>query len=480
MATLLSDLAWDTAEIEAGALRRTLHLAPRFSLELAPDLILAPHLYGYPDAKRWNERGFKRHRKRCEMYTVQECPAFVLYVSRSECQRRYLETEIAPALPPEVDLYVVEPGAGRVRVLHDAGTRTREIPLAALCPDLDARLGVPVFGDADLDFLCAPWGHPEFETQFYSTVTHRAERVEQHPTRLWEAFLLRGHWERWELVRGEVPLVAVLPSPAAAGATLGRWLADAVRWSGAEPDPQAAWIRVGPFRFRQTGCQVDARVRLSPADVRVAFMPARELPGSEDLPTLAGLLCAGNEGAKVEMLNGYAWATADCEEPGEVDRVGPALVEEIRRLGAREVDLVRDLPEFPEGADHRWVVELRDHYVTVFMPLGYEGSTFWDVHARRWRHLDAERIPLRIVRADDEAPAPELAERIQAAFAAGCREVWQAGRRDDGAGFVDVHRADGVVERRLVGETLFLSGVTPGPVPVRAFLHRHGGFLADP
>jgi hypothetical protein len=480
MATLLSDLAWDTAEIEAGALRRTQHLAPRFSLELAPDLILAPHLYGYPDAKRWNERGFKRHRQRSEMYTVQERPAFVLYVARSECQRRFLETEIAPALPPEVDLYIVEPGAGRVRVLHEAGARTREVPLAAVCADLDTRLGTTVFGDAHLDFLCAPWGHPEFETQFYSTVTRRAERVEQHPTRLWEAFLLRGHWERWELVRGEVPLVAVLPSLTAAAATLGRWLADAVRWSGAEPDPQAAWIRVGPFRFRQTGCQVDARVRLSPADVRVAFMPAQEMPGADAAPTLAGLLCAGNEGAKVELLNGYAWATADCEIPGEVDRVGPALVEEIRRLGAREVDLVRDLAEFPEGADHRWVVEQRDHYVTVFMPLGYEGSTFWDVLARRWRELDTERVPLRIVRADDEAPASVLAQRIQAAFAAGCPEVWQAGRRDDGTGFVDVHRADGRIERRLVGETLFSSGVTPAPIPVRAFLHRHGGFLADP
>jgi hypothetical protein len=479
MATLLSDLAWDTAEIEAGALRRTLHLAPRFALELAPDLILAPHLYGYPDAKRWNQRGFKRHRQRAEMYTVQERPAFVLYVSRSEGQRRYLETELAPALPPEVDLYVVEPAQCQVTVFHEAGSRVRTLALPDLAADLDARLGAPVFGEADLDFLGAPWGHPAFEASFYETVVRRAERVEQHPTRLWEAFLLRGHWERWELVRGEVPLVAVLPNPAAAAATLGRWMHDAVRWSGADPDPQAAWIRVGPFRFRQTGCQVDARVRLSPADVRVAFMPAVELPGSEEAPTLAGLLCAGNEGAKVEMLNGYAWATADCELPGEVERVGPALVEEIRRLGAREVDLVRDLGEFPEGADHRWVVEIRDHYVTVFMPLGYEGSTFWDVLSRRWRHLDAERVPLRIVRADDEAPADALSRRIHAAFAEGCREVWQAGRGEDGVGFVDVHRETGSVERRRAGESLHLPGVTAAPIPVRAFLHRHGRWLAD-
>ena len=45
------------------------------------------------------------------------------------------------------------------------------------------------------------------------------------------------------------------------------------------------------------------------------------------MPSLAGVLCAGNEGAKVEMLNGYAWATADCEVAGELADVALYLIQ---------------------------------------------------------------------------------------------------------------------------------------------------------
>lgn len=478
MATLFSDLAWDTGELERGGTRHPLHLAPRFSVELAPDTILAPHLYGYASARRWNDRGDKRCRSRAEMYTVQDVPDFVLYVARGEAQRRFLETELAPALPDTVTLFILEPERREAQVLVEAGRRTTAMRFDDVPAALDALVGTPIFACADLDFLCAPWGRPPVEPEWYVDDRARVARIEAHPVRLWEAFLLRGHWERWELVRGEVPLVAVLPTPAAAAGTLGQWLHDAVLWTGANPDPRAAWIHVGQFRFRQTGAMVEARVRLSPADIRVAFMPARELPGSDGLPSLAGVLCAGNEGAKVELLNGYAWATVDCEEPGEPSRLTARLAEELRRLGARQVDCEQNLPDFPEGADGRWVIETRDRYLTVFLPMGHEHATFWDVLSRRWRRLDVERVPLRVFQTDATTPEAEaeLERRVRAAFGQGCREVWVARKAER---LVEVRRP-GEAPRVVAPDTsLSLPGVTSGPVPARALLYSRGGFLTE-
>ena len=477
MATLFSDLAWDLAELERGGTRHPLHLAPRFSLELAADTILAPHLYGFAEPRRWSDRGFKRHRGRVEMYTVQERPDFVLYVARGEGQRRYLETELAPALPPEVALFVLEPREQRAFILRGSGATREDLPLSAVPAALDACLGVTLFGPHSFDFLCAPWGKPPIDSGLTRVENVQTAHIEAHPMRLWEAFLLRGHWERWELVRGEVPLVAVLPTATAAAATLGRWLHDAVRWTGRDPDPRASWIHVGPFRFRQTATQLDVRVRLSAADIRIAFMPNAELPGAGALPSLAGVLCAGNEGAKVELLNGFAWATADCEIPGELGPAAESVAAEIRRLGVHSVEVVEALEDFPEGADTRWIVEQRGRYLTVFLPLGAEDCTFWDVFSRRWCEVDLDALPLRTLVCDDgPGAAAALDAETKAAHAAGCRAVWAVFPT---RGEVEIHRPGQAIEICGPDAPLSLDGVTSAPIPARALLHVHGQFLVS-
>lgn len=362
--------AWDWSELSQLAYA-TDHrrLGSRFPIELGTELILSPHLYGWSDAKPSLARGLRDHRDRTDAFTLSEQPVFVLYVARSEDHRRFLEGELAPALPRDLAFLVVDPVAESF-----APSPTRPASPLAELPGYLGRLmkDEGMFERAAFDVLRSPWGASPKRLASAPTKidAEHARAIEAAPVRLWETFLWRGHAHRWELVSGEVPLVGVLPTALAANRALLSCVRDAEVWTGVRATEARGWIEVEHFRFRQLDTTLEIRARLSPADVRVGFMPVHEKEGSDELPTLAGVLIAGGDNGKVEWINGYNWSTIMCEIPGEAPRLARELEETLHRLGAPRVDVTGcEEDSFPDHDDGRWVIQHDDRELTLFMPL---------------------------------------------------------------------------------------------------------------
>ena len=342
-------------------------LGSRFPLELGADLILSPHLYGWRDAKPFLSRGTRGHRGREEYFTLDEAPDFVLYVARGEAYRRFLQTELAPALPLETTLVIVDPSSESFA----APARDAALPPARLPAYLGRLLHDDrLFEASCFEDLLAPWGDSIHKPSDPPHDEVAARAIEHAPVRLWETFLWRGHAHRWELVAGEVPLIGELPTTLAANRSLLRCVQDAETWTETRAVESGGWIVVGGFRMRQVDTTLEIRARLTPPDIRVGFMPTWELAGADELPTLAGVLTAGGDNGKVEWMNGYNWSTVHCEVAGEAPRLAERLRQTLTRLGAPRVDVEGyEEREFPDDVDGRWLVRHDDRMLTLYMPL---------------------------------------------------------------------------------------------------------------
>jgi hypothetical protein len=352
----------------------------QFPIELGPDLIVSPHLYGWSEGPPPLARTRPGHRGRDTAYTICDVPDWLLYIARSRAHIEFLVTEVEPRLPEGCSLIVVD--ASRSVYLLP-GARMEE-PLALLPGFLNRRLGAEAIEPEAFAELNEP--PPFLRPPVRSPDPRHVERVERHPLRLWEAFLLRGHGHRWELIGGEVPLAGIFHTALAANRALVGCATDAQRWTEQPATECAGWIEVGRFRLRQRGRRLDIRVALDPADVRVGFMPVSERAGSDELPTLAGVLVAGGDNGKTEWMEGYNWSTVICERPGETERLATRLAETVLRLGAPIVSERGPGDPFPTFEDGRWVISASSPYVTVYMPLYRDGCA--PIHA-----LHPEVIP---------------------------------------------------------------------------------------
>ena len=441
-------------------------LGQQFLLELAPDLILSPHLYGWNQPHGFIERG--RPGRYSDFYTLTDVPAFVLYAARGDEPIRFLREDLAPAVLPSCRVVIIDADRSHFwEASEPIDLSAIARPLTELPGILNGWLGEDVVPEHAFDNLALPWKFPWFALRMYRLREDLVRKLERTPARLWELFFARGHGYRWELLRGEVPLVTRFPTEFAANRSLLQCVADAERLEGRVADERCGWIKAGRFRMRQRGLHLDVRVRLTAADMRVAFMPTSELPDSDALPTLAGVLIAGGDNGKTEMMDGYTWSTVVCI-PGEASRLAAALRETI--LGwcsAPRVDIFANKNRpWPRHRDGRWEIAHDDTYLTVYTPMYREDMLPWEFIHPNCEEL-VKPIPLAIVEEGPEDQEERSEKRIRESFGEGATHVWVV--RREGRPRIEVREANGALRMAHPGDTLELPGVLRQPVPVAAF-----------
>jgi hypothetical protein len=360
----------------------------RYPAEIAQDLIVTPMLFGtiYEGA----ERG--------DVYTQPPCD-FVLLHARDEAHLGALLDDVAPRLGALPDAYVLDANTG---VVYDASRPGARLDLDAVVSGLAAvmrRRGVSGFGDVSVANAFVRSQRAVFEGLATGTqvetfralpetgvrIAEVAAQAEANPLRLWEAMFWRGENYRWDLLRGECPLVGELWSDLAANRTLLRCVADAEHAFGVGADESRGWITCGPLRLRQRGSRVEIWFRMSPADRRAAFLPQTEVPGEDAMPSLLATLCAGGMNGKTEMLDGYTESVILAHPRLHAADVAGHLAEEIRRVVGAEVHL--DAPdaeggvaEHPEEPADAWRVRWWKRYVSVLTPMHRADSLPWEIH----------------------------------------------------------------------------------------------------
>lgn len=324
-------------------------------LELDAQTILLPHLYGYVP--------FDGNLRTELRYTRQEIPRFALYCARSAEHQRFLREELATALRSRVPhVLVLDANAGLFSELEvAAGPR----PLALLPARINEIMGsacVPSNAFAGLED-----GAP-------ALAEFSAAEVEAAPLRLWEAYLLRGHAWRYELVHGEVPLVTDLRSPAAAQRSLQQCTEDAAVLYQAPPTPEDEWTRVGPLRLRCRGSLLELRLRLSSADRRLVFTPT--VHGVEDArPSLSGVLTACGEVGRTDLRGAHTLCTVLCRDQEEQDRLSQSLQESLRALAQQ----LQDAPAEDEERPTTWLLGREGLMIHLWVPVQRQGHLPWRV-----------------------------------------------------------------------------------------------------
>jgi hypothetical protein len=356
----------------------TPRLWSRFPLELAPDLIVCPHLFDWPD---------DAPRERRDVYTCAATPLVTVFASRGEAHRRFLEHEVLPRVRQHV----------RFVCLVDNGERMAFAPIHErnflgiehLGPLLRIAYGTDRIPHDRFDGL-GKRPEPGLEQALFGpdiVGPGQVERLEKHPSRLWEALFWRGHSYRYELVDGEVPLVGDLLSPLAANRTLLQLVRDAERLEGERAVDARGWIGCGRFRLRQQGRLVEIRVRLSPADVRAAFMPQNLSPGARDMPSVLGALMAGGDNGKTELWNGFTWSTIELESAEASRETAHALRETIERWTDTKATVdASEHFKLPEESREEWFLRPYKQWLTVYVPFAREGCLPWDVHANHFEN----------------------------------------------------------------------------------------------
>lgn len=354
---------------------------PRFSVELAQDVIVTPLLHGDVRAPGHG-------------YTM-PTPRVLVMHARGADQLELLESTIRPRLADVPFAFVLDADRGIVQATtngrqagsHEVGQLPELIADAArvetcgghrevLIEELRLAFGEMATGQQVEKMLAS--------ASVRTRIADARRRAEATPLRLWEAMSWRGHDYRWELVEGEVPLVGELWSSLAANRTLLQCIADAAHAFSVEADERAGWITCGPMRLRQRDTRVEIRFRLSSSDRRAAFMPASGLPGDAAVPSLFGALIAGGHQGKSELIDGYTESVVQVHPDLHPAAVASALAEDIRRCtGAIAIEHAfdEDGEPAPETTDDRWHVRSGDGFVSVLSPMHRAGRLPWDIQS---------------------------------------------------------------------------------------------------
>lgn len=358
-----------------------------FSVEVAPDLIVTPMLFG-------------THPQRADARASDVCtlPPYGLVVlhARGEEHVRAFYEELAPRLRRLPFPFIYDADRRRLYDVRCADLWMEASQLPAIvravvagydgehierCPAVldSVVMGVQrALAEMPTSEEVATFrALPEVEAR----VAEAARRFEESPLRLWEAMLWRGENYRWELVNGEVPLVGELWSALAANRTLMRCVADAERAFEARASEDPVWICCGPFRMRQRGTRVEIRLRMSPADRRAAFLPTSQVEGEDAMPSLFGVLTAGGGKGKTEMTHGYIDSVVKVHESHQPRDVAEHLANEIRRITGAKATVRGSARYWPESEGEDWRVYWWNRYVYVYMPGSRANFAPWDAHS---------------------------------------------------------------------------------------------------
>jgi hypothetical protein len=141
--------------------------------------------------------------------------------------------------------------------------------------------------------------------------------------------------------------------------------------------------------MRQERSLVEARVHLGPADVRAAFRPQARVMGDDAVPSLLGVLTAGGDNGKTELLHGWTWSTTIVDDADAARVLGESLQHEIQEWVRERTTLLTAEFRFPEEPENEWFVRSWKRYVTVYVPMHRQSCLPWDVFAEDFsRPLD--------------------------------------------------------------------------------------------
>jgi hypothetical protein len=391
---------WQKFYVKIAAERERGRLYAGFPLEIAPDLIVCPHLFDWPLGAR-NGRG------RRDVHTCAGRPRVAVFSVVSDLHRRFLQ-ELVPRIAASIDQIVVV-DFQRDTLLATASGQKELRATADQLPLVLRRAWSSIGHPKDAFEELANPPEAGWEDWFFGPEEERPEdaaRCEASPLRLWEAFFWRGHTYRYELVDGEVPLVGDLRSPLAAERTLRQCVSDAQRLEGEAATEREGWRQCGRFRMRQEGRIVEIRARLTPADARAAFGLLTRVPGDKGGPSLLGALMAGGDNGKTELVNGWTWSTCRLGSATQSQRVARELAESIRRWTETPATIHRGKNfSLPEESREEWFVRPRDEWLTVFVPFGRAHYLPWEVQEGEFWHE-----PVRNARSELQ---PDLALRFK-------------------------------------------------------------------
>lgn len=353
-----------------------------FTAEVAPDLIVTPLLFGTDPKKSHGS----------DRYTL-DAQGILVLLARGEAQVAALFQDVAPLLRRFTFAYFYDADRRRLYDARRADLWMQPSQLSSIVRSvlagfegehLDSRPGALDYVCGGLDRALDEMPTAEEVAAFRALpavearVAEAARRFEAAPIRLWEAMLWRGENYRWELIRGEVPLVGELWSPLAANRTLMQCVADAEVAFSVRATEDGGWILCGPLRLRQRDTCVEIRVRLTSADRRAAFLPSLRLEGEEAMPSLLGVLLAGGGKGKTEMMNGYVDSVLHVHERQRPEDVAAHLAGEIRRISGAGVTVEGSDRPWPESEGDDWRVYYWKRFVYVNMPAARAGGVAWD------------------------------------------------------------------------------------------------------
>ncbi len=356
-----------------------LSLWSRFPLELAPDLIVTPHLFDWPSSA---PRTSRVHKGR-DVYTCAGVPRVVVFSAASKAHRLFLEEEVIPRVNEHVRFVALVDFEADQFGFSPLIPRYL-LPAEHLAPLLRISWGYDhVPHGAFTDVIKPP--EKDVEKALFGPDDERPEdvaRLEAHPLRLWEALFWRGHTYRYELIDGEMPLVGDLRSPLAANRTLVQLVKDAERLEGKRAGESEGWIVCGRFRLRQMERLVEIRVRLSPADVRAALMPQAIVEGDDAMPSVLGALMAGGDNGKTELIRGFTWSTIEAASDERCREIAHVLREELERWTETKTTVVADEDfDFPTESREEWFLVPHERWLTVYVPFGRHDCLPWEVHS---------------------------------------------------------------------------------------------------
>jgi hypothetical protein len=372
------DILWDwhvfQGAMSFGGERR---IWSRYPVELAPDLIVCPHLFDWPaDAPQGSD-----------VYTCAGHPHAAVFCARGEEALRFLTEDVAPRVLEHVPFVGLIDADRSAFDFAPPRPPSRWLDIEHLSPLLRMAYGERVFvSEPSFRFDRSP--DNEGQRAIFGPprgAAGDAASVEAHPARLWEAFFWRGHSYRYELIGGEVPLIGDLLTPLGANRTLLQLVRDAEALEGQRATETAGWLSCGHFRMRQIGRLVDVRVGLDAPDRRIAFLP--QSTGVGALPSLVGALLAGGHKGKTELWNGWTWATVELSSVAEREAFVRACQATVERWVGAPVELVDDEAfEPPKESSDAWFIAGHEQWATVYVPFHRHRCLPWDVMTGDWQH----------------------------------------------------------------------------------------------